>query len=59
MDIAAGLYIKVDLMPDTHREAERLLLAIDNIALRAADALHLAQASLAGAAAVVTYDEAP
>lgn len=55
-DIEAGLYIKIDLMPDTHREAERLLLAVNNIALRAADALHLAQASLAGAAAIVTYD---
>lgn len=55
-DIEAGLYAKIDLMPDTHREAERLLLAVDTIALRAADALHLAQASLAGAAAIVTYD---
>ena len=55
-DIEVGLYIKTDLMPDTHREAERLLLAAGNVALRAADALHLALASLAGAAAIVTYD---
>jgi len=39
-----------------HREAERLLLALDNIALRAADALHLALACLSGALAIVTYD---
>ena len=56
-DIEGGLYFKNDLMPEMHREAERLLLAIDDIALRAADALHLALASLAGAAAIVTYDQ--
>ena len=56
-DIEGGLYVKNDLMPEVHREAERLLLAIDDIALRAADALHLALASLAGAAAIVTYDQ--
>jgi predicted nucleic acid-binding protein len=56
-DVEAGHYVKNDLMPETHREAERLLLAVDNIALRAADALHLALAGLAGAAAIVTYDQ--
>jgi predicted nucleic acid-binding protein len=56
-DVEAGLYVKNDLVPETHREAERLLLAVDNIALRAADALHLALASLAGAATIVTYDQ--
>ncbi len=55
-DIEGGLYVKSDLMPEVHREAERLLLAIDDVALRAADALHLALASLSGAAAIVTYD---
>ncbi len=55
-DIKGGLYIKGDLMPEVHREAERLLLAVNDIFLRAADALHLALASLAGAAAIVTYD---
>jgi len=55
-NIEAGLYIRTDLVPDTHREAERLLMAVDGIALRAVDALHLALASLAGAAAIVTYD---
>jgi predicted nucleic acid-binding protein len=55
-DVEEGLYLKNDLMPEVHREAERLLLAIDGIALHAADALHLALASLSGAAAIVTYD---
>ncbi len=40
-----------------HREVERLLLPVNDVALRAADALHLALASLAGAAAIVTYDQ--
>jgi predicted nucleic acid-binding protein len=47
---------KTDPLPEVHREAERLLLAFDGIAVRATDALHLAVASLAGAAAIVTYD---
>jgi predicted nucleic acid-binding protein len=55
-DVDAGLYVKNDLMPEVHREAERLLLALDRIALRSADALHLALASQSGAAAIVTYD---
>jgi len=56
-DVGSGFYIKNDLVPEVHREAERLLLAIENVALRAADALHLALASLSGAAAIVTYDQ--
>jgi predicted nucleic acid-binding protein len=55
-DIEGGFYLKSELMPEVHREAERLLLAIDNVALRAADALHLALASVSGASAIVTYD---
>jgi uncharacterized protein len=55
-DIEDGFYIKSVLMPEVHREAERLLLAIDNVALRATDALHLASASQSGASAIVTYD---
>jgi len=56
-DIEGGLFVKNDLMPETHREAERLLMAVDDIGLRAADAFHLALASLAGAAAIVTYHQ--
>ncbi len=55
-DIESGFYSRCDLMPEVHREAERLLLAIDDVSLRAADALHLALAGLSGAAAIVTYD---
>jgi predicted nucleic acid-binding protein len=55
-DLDRGLYVRNDLMPEVHREAERLMLAIDNIPLRAEDALHLALASLSGASAIVTYD---
>ena len=55
-DIEWGLDIKNDLVPEAHREAERLLMAIDAVALRAADALHLALGSLSGASAIVTYD---
>jgi predicted nucleic acid-binding protein len=55
-DIGDGLYIKSDLMPEVHREAERFLLAVDDVPLRAADALHLALASQSGASAIVTYD---
>ena len=51
-----GLYRAVDLSPGVHREAERLLLALEAIPLRAADALHVALALAAGAATVVTFD---
>ncbi len=51
-----GVYRRVELLPATHREAERLLLAVDSVPLRAADALHLALAVSADAACVLTYD---
>jgi predicted nucleic acid-binding protein len=55
-DVEEGIYSRSDLTSETHREAERFLLAVDDLALRAADALHLALASLSGAAAIVTFD---
>jgi predicted nucleic acid-binding protein len=55
-DFESGVYLVVDLVRDTHREAERLLLALKEVPLRAADALHLALATRAGAAAVLTFD---
>lgn len=55
-DVQAGFYRKSDLTVAVHREAERLLLAIDDVGLRAADALHLSSATLADAASIVTYD---
>ena len=55
-DVGDGLYSKIDIIPDTHREAERFLLALERVPLRAADALHLAMATLTSAGAIVTYD---
>ena len=56
-DLHAGQYRLLDLTQGTHREAERLLLAIGrHTPLRAADSLHLAVAALADVRALVTYD---
>ena len=55
---AQGSFRRVDLLPATHREAERLLLGAPGAPLRAADALHLAMALGAGAGTVLTYDRA-
>ena len=56
-DLAAGEFRRAELTVGTHREAERLLLALGRRApLRAADALHLALAALAGARVLVTFD---
>jgi predicted nucleic acid-binding protein len=54
--VERGLYRRVELVPATHREAERLLLAIQAIPLRAADALHVALAIAGDAASIVTFD---
>ena len=54
--VERGLYRRVELVPATHREAERLLLAVQAVALRAADALHLALAIAGDAASVMTFD---
>ena len=51
-----GVYRRVELLPATHREAERLLLSAGSVPLRAADALHLALAVSGDAASVLTYD---
>jgi predicted nucleic acid-binding protein len=55
---AQGAFRRVELLPATHREAERLLLGAERAPLRAADALHLALALGAGAGTVLTYDRA-
>lgn len=54
--VESGFVRLVSLDPPVHRQAERLLLAIDDVALRAADALHLALALSAGATVMATYD---
>jgi predicted nucleic acid-binding protein len=52
--VYSGVYRCVDLFPETHREAERILLF--SMPLRAADALHVALALSAKAAGLVTFD---
>jgi hypothetical protein len=54
--VSDGSFRRLDIVPATHREAERLLLASDRVALRAADALHLALALRASAGTVLTFD---
>ena len=51
--LEAGLFHRVELIAQVHREAERLLLTLE---VRAADSLHLALALAAGARTFVTYD---
>jgi predicted nucleic acid-binding protein len=54
-DLEVGSFLRSDLTAETHREAEKLLLA-SSAALRTLDALHLAAALLARAASIVAYD---
>jgi len=54
-DLDEGTFLRVGVYPDTHRAAERLLLA-SHLPLRTLDALHLALATQAGAASIVTFD---
>jgi len=55
--IADGRLRREELTSEGHRDAENLLIAPGHgVALRAADALHLAMALRCGARAVVTYD---
>ena len=55
-DLDAGYFQRVELTPATYRQAERLLLSLPAVALRAADALHLAMAVDAGAGCILTFD---
>jgi predicted nucleic acid-binding protein len=54
--IEAGVYRRSELIPAAHREAERLLISVGAVPLRALDALHLALALGADAASLVTWD---
>ncbi len=57
-DIRDGMFRVLDLTPQTHRSAERLLLTIGCASpLRAADSLHLAIALTAAATVLITYDQ--
>ncbi len=57
-DLANGMFLRADISPDIHREAERLLLSVGReTPLRTADALHAAMAVGHGCRAIVTYDQ--
>ncbi len=56
-DLGSGEFQRLDLTPQAHRDAERLLMGIGRMSsLRAADALHLALASAAGCQVLITFD---
>ncbi len=54
--IETGVFRCLEMFPDIHREAERMLLTTSAVPLRAADALHLALARNARAKTLVTFD---
>lgn len=56
-DREARYFHRLGPTPAAHREAERLLLSLEGLSLRAADALHLAMALLAEARTIATFDE--
>ena len=55
-DADSGSFVRLDMSPLVHREAERLMFQIESVALRTLDALHVAVALLGLATHVVTYD---
>ncbi len=55
-DADSRSFVRLDLGPPVHREAERLLLSIDSLSLRTLDALHVALALSGAATHVVTFD---
>ena len=55
-DLADNLFSRVELIPDVHREAERMLLSSARIPLRTLDALHLALATASEVRTILTFD---
>ena len=55
-DADSGSFSRLDLSPLIHREAERLLLHVESVALRTLDALHVALALQGSATSIITYD---
>jgi uncharacterized protein len=51
-----GTYRRIELTRDTHRQAEEFFVALTQVPLRAADALHLAMATSARAASMASFD---
>ena len=54
--VDGGYFLRAGSSRAIHREAERLLMALEADALRAGDALHLALALSVDAEAIVTFD---
>lgn len=54
--VRTGVFACQTLSPHTHREAERLLLSLETVRLRAADVLHLALALSCRASHLITFD---
>jgi uncharacterized protein len=52
----SGGYRRIDLTGEAHRRAEHFLVNLLGTPLRAADALHLALATLGGAASLASFD---
>jgi predicted nucleic acid-binding protein len=55
-DADSGSFCRLDLSPVVHRQAERLLLHVESVALRTLDALHVALALHGSATYIATYD---
>ena len=55
-DADSGSFVRLDMSPVVHREAERLLFQMESVALRTLDSLHVAAALMGAASHVVTYD---
>ena len=54
--VRSGTFQCVEMTPDVHRKAERLLLASSAVPLRAADALHVTLAQASDSNSMATYD---
>jgi uncharacterized protein len=55
-DAGSGVFRRLDLTPEAHREAESLLFLMDSLPVRTLDALHMALALQGDARHVLTYD---
>ncbi len=55
-DAGSGSFRRLDLSPNIHRNAERMLLSAGSISLRTLDALHIALAASAEAGRMITFD---
>ncbi len=55
-EVESNMFARAELTPEVHRLAEKFLMAIQGVALRASDALHLALATEIGARTVFTSD---